>query len=548
MATTSRASTTMNALWAFLPAFLLFGCGAPFAVVRYHDLGSCIDVVGNVVKQPPNSAYTLIGVDSIANRSKSPVTFTPTRVALLATSQPVSYLMPSNSAVVQSVLGSEHLVAQTTVPAGQTISFPDGALGMFQLGTENTGLAAGPEANQYWRPLLYEPVDSTKILMVKDNLARRVWPSLRCADVDTQLTTYIYVAIDDQKGGKIETYSIDASDGKVKQAAPPLAKVTSFAPTGIGVTATMDRVWVNVKNDANDSPEIYARSLKTGALITGSQVPKQEELAYLSATQPPFAFGPSGNAMYVVIRPEAGIYNVDSYRLLSGTPSMSTSDASLQGPHVPLTTLLSADPSGQFIYETVVLASNGGGIWANWSLGWLYAYPIIQTFPPPAGLLPGELSGAAYSSHGGPLSSPHGVLLVATAGGAFVGTSQGLFAYRVKDQKILLLGSAPLDETPQSLATDPSGAYVYVSLPSGIRTYAIDVISGVPKLASQVADSSPSRQIATDPFGRFVIALNPEAAVLTSYAIDPDTGALTNVSSTSTGTKPVAFAVSGTLR
>ena len=108
-------------------------------------------------------------------------------------------------------------------------------------------------------------------------------------------------------------------------------------------------------------------------------------------------------------------------------------------------------------------------------------------------------------------------------------------------QATILTGQATAD----SIATEPTGRFAYVSGNIGLSAFGIDPASGAltPVVGSPFT-ALDSRAVATEPSGRFVFSASIDGTV-SAFAIDPASGALAAVAGSpfTAGTSPSAIAV-----
>src|SRR5260221_1751571 len=86
--------------------------------------------------------------------------------------------------------------------------------------------------------------------------------------------------------------------------------------------------------------------------------------------------------------------------------------------------------------------------------------------------------------------------------------------------------------SPQSVAVEPRGKYVYVanSDSSTVSAFAIDGTGRLTAIAgSPFTDSGNPLSIAVDPTGSFLFTANSGSGNVTAFSIDPATGALTEI-------------------
>jgi 6-phosphogluconolactonase (cycloisomerase 2 family) len=98
---------------------------------------------------------------------------------------------------------------------------------------------------------------------------------------------------------------------------------------------------------------------------------------------------------------------------------------------------------------------------------------------------------------------------------------------------------------PRSIAIDPDGRYLYVTNLSSpnVSSFAINITTGALNGLGWVGAVYGPSSVAVDPDGKFAYVVQL-ANIVASYAIDPATGALTNLGMTvATGSNPFQIAL-----
>lgn len=264
-----------------------------------------------------------------------------------------------------------------------------------------------------------------------------------------------------------------------------LTEVTPRTPTGMNPTSmVMDSAgsFLFVANGNSNTITGYSISGSTGALTALSGAPAQTGFSPVN-----LALTPSGKFLYVANSNSASVsgFGVDSSGGLTAVPGPPSVVGA--GPN-----RITIDPSGKFLY----VASLAGGNFSGFTID--------------------GTSGALSAMNG----SPFGVTVSTTI--------------------------TPLS----SLVVDTSGKYLYVTNQSGNNVYAftIDATSGVPKAITATpvppyaAGTSPVF-IVNDATGKLLFVGNQNSTSISVFSITPSTGVLTAVSSSTTGSAPVAIAV-----
>ena len=321
-------------------------------------------------------------------------------------------------------------------------------------------------------------------------------------DLEVGCSEFAYVA---NAGDNTDSaYTVDATTGA-------LTALPGF-PVGAGtspfaIIGTQDRKYVFVGNEGSNDISAFAVNFASGVLtpVPGS----------------PFAAGtdPQGMALYqraslsTLYVANAGSDTVSAYTIDYNTGSLTA----LPGSPVPVgknPTSIVVDPSTR---EGVVFVANHGGS------NDISAFDFFDLTPVP---------GSPFPARGNPLS------LALGAGGNFLysanpdATNPSISGFSV-DQTTGVL--SPLSGSPFPLpvshyiATDQTGAYLYVTLGASIVGYAIDATTGALTALPgfPVAAGANAYSISVDPTNQFLYVTNDGAANITGFRLDASTGALT---------------------
>ncbi|WP_225616734.1 beta-propeller fold lactonase family protein [Variovorax sp. 38R] len=104
------------------------------------------------------------------------------------------------------------------------------------------------------------------------------------------------------------------------------------------------------------------------------------------------------------------------------------------------------------------------------------------------------------------------------------------------------------NDYPRAVAVDPTGRFAYVAnlVSRTVSTYAIDPVTGAlsPLAVPTVATENAPHSVTVDPSGRFAYVANRGSNTLSAYAIDSHSGALSPLArpAVATGSSPVAIA------
>ncbi|MFT7479651.1 MAG: 6-phosphogluconolactonase (cycloisomerase 2 family), partial [Gammaproteobacteria bacterium] len=313
----------------------------------------------------------------------------------------------------------------------------------------------------------------------------------------------------------ISSYVIDPDTGDLSSAAADVstaAGAVSLAADPLGrflytVDATADRLSTYVINPG-----------------TGALNPLATMLA-LAGTPIAGAVDPSGLYLYVAL---GGLNLVVSYSIDQATGLPAVLDTRAIGDSV---TGIAVDPTGQFVYMTRSTGhiegfrvTDGVATGVNFQIG-APSFPQAIRFSPT-----GEMGYVALRNID--LMIP---FLIDAATGV---------------PTLVQPGNTTGDQ-PGGLAFHPSGAFAYAPMrePAGtgaLETFTVDALTGdLNDLVSSAAGTNP-RDVVVDASGRFLFVVSENSNDVTSFAIDPSTGAPVSASSASAGSAPFALVMTTT--
>jgi 6-phosphogluconolactonase (cycloisomerase 2 family) len=115
-----------------------------------------------------------------------------------------------------------------------------------------------------------------------------------------------------------------------------------------------------------------------------------------------------------------------------------------------------------------------------------------------------------------------------------------LLLYRVADDRGLLslvgrVEAGAVPTSPELIALDPNGRFLYLLTSSGIASYAIDTTSGALRGTGPPRGSGRSGYLAVEPSGRFLYVSESDTREVRAYAIDPQSGSLSPVGAVAAG-------------
>jgi 6-phosphogluconolactonase (cycloisomerase 2 family) len=245
----------------------------------------------------------------------------------------------------------------------------------------------------------------------------------------------------------------------------------------------------------------YTTNQTTGALtpISGN--------AWIAAGTNPFsvAVDPSGRFAYVTNYAQlSGTCSISQYAIDQSTGALTAiagSPVALSGASPANPRTVAVDPSGRFAYT------------ANWGNGTVSAFAINQT----TGALT-EISGSPFPAGGAPWT----VVVEPTGRFVYVSDNTGIriYVYAINQSTGALaqIGGSPFAVTggvaPGAMTVDPLGGFLYVGDGSNtVYTYAINPNSGALTQASTHLTADNPRDIEVDPVSGYVYVTESNATV-----------------------------------
>jgi 6-phosphogluconolactonase len=324
--------------------------------------------------------------------------------------------------------------------------------------------------------------------------------------ITVSCTEYVYVT----NAATLSSYSVDATTGALAAVGTPTATGTSpYAIVGLDIgenrvgwaDLSAAKRYVYVGNEISNDVSAFVVNPATGSLtaVPGSPFP--------AGTDPKaMAFYGAQSSLYIA---NAGSDNVTAYNIDAST-------GALIGP--PSNTATGNSPTSIVVVPnngTAFVANHGG---SNDISAFYYGGAAVPGSPFPAG--------------GNPLS------LALGAGGNFLysanpdATNPSISGFSIDPNTGAL---SPLSGSPFRLpvshyiATDQTGAYLYVTTGTNIVGYAIDATTGALTALPgfPVAAGANAYSITIDPTNQFLYVTNDGAANVSGFRLDASTGALT---------------------
>ena len=344
-----------------------------------------------------------------------------------------------------------------------------------------------------------QPVSPTQNCMLQRTANGAAYADVACSQV-----AYVTNAGDNT----VSAYTVDATSGA-------LAAVGASVETGTSphaIAGTQDRQYVFVGDEGSNDISAFAVNFSSGALTAVPGSP------FAAGTDPKalalYRWLDFGTYLYVA---NAGSDTVSAFAVdtSSGslTPLSPATFATGKGP-----ASIAVDPNGRFVY----VANNGGSNDVS-----------VFSVDPVTGVLTAA-TGSPFTAGANPTS------LALGAGGQFLytanpnATNPSISGFSIDPDTGAL---SPLSGSPfplpvsQYIATDQTGAYLYVTSGANIVGYSIDANTGaLTALAGFPASAGANAySITVDPTNQFLYVANDGAAHVSGFRLDTSTGALTRM-------------------
>ncbi len=309
----------------------------------------------------------------------------------------------------------------------------------------------------------------------------------------------------------LSAYSIDATTGALAVIGTPTT--TGASPYAIVGVEFDDKRYVFVGNEGSHDVSAFAVDTTTGALtaVPGSPFP---------AGTDPQAMLFAWSYLYVA---NAGSDSVSAYTIDASTGALAPLSPG------PSTIAAGKSPTSMVTFNGNVFVANHGGS------NDISVFSIDNNITGTGVLTP--VAGSPFLAGGNPLSLAVGGV---GAGGTFLYTANPDATHpSISGFSIDLAGPlTPLSGSPFPLpvshyiATDQTGAYLYVTTGANIVGYAIDATTGALTALPgfPVAAGANAYSITVDPTNQFLYVTNDGAANVSGFTLDASTGALTPMS------------------
>jgi len=347
----------------------------------------------------------------------------------------------------------------------------------------------------------HQPTSPSQICLIQNADIHIQAANVLDIEVDCSQFSYVANAGDDT----VSAYTADATSGALATVGTPVSTGTS--PHAI--VGTQDRQFVFVGNEGSNDITAFAVNFAGGALtaVPGSPFAAGTDPKALALYR-----GMRGTYLYVA---NAGSDTVSGFAVDTSSGSLTPlSPATFATDKGPVS--IAIDSTGGMIY----VANNGGS--NDVSAFLVNAYTGILT----------PVAGSPFPAGANPMS------LALGAGGKFLysanpdATNPSISGFSVD------LGSGaltPLSGSPFPLsvshymATDRTGAYLYVTSGANVVGYGIDATTGALSALPgfPIAADANAYSITIDPTNQFLYVANDGAANISGFRVNASTGALT---------------------
>jgi 6-phosphogluconolactonase len=416
---------------------------------------------------------------------------------------------------VSGLVGSGLTLAICTpVPEHFGVSYPPSCRRQLQVGangafTLDSAYPAGYSGRDYVS-ITQQPSSPTQHCVIGNAAV-----SIQTAN-DTSVTVscagFSYVA--NAGDNTVSAYIVDASSGALAAVGTPVGTGTS--PHAI--VGTQDRKYVFVGNEGSNDISAFTVNPASGALtaVPGS----------------PFAAGTDPQAMAVVtawlwvsnadglvVRASAWLYvanagsdNVSAYTIDAGTGALAPLSPG------PSTIATGKNPTSIVVDGSIVFVANHGGS------NDISAFSIDTG----TGVL-APIAGSPFPAGGNPLSLVVAQGLYTANPDATNPTISGFSVDPISGALSRRSGSPFPLPVSHYMATDQTGAYLYVTSGASVVGYRIDATTGAltPLPGFPVSAGANAYSITVDPTNQFLYVTNDGAANVSGFTLDASTGALT---------------------
>jgi 6-phosphogluconolactonase len=314
--------------------------------------------------------------------------------------------------------------------------------------------------------------------------------------------SYVANAVDNT----VSAYTVDATSGALAAVGSPVGTGTS--PHAI--VGSQDREFVFVGNEGSKDISAFAVNFASGALtpVPGSPFPAGTD--------------PKALALYKLFGTYLYVANAASDTVSAFAVDMSTGSLTPLSPATFPTgkgpSSIAVDPTNRFIY----VANNGGSNDVS-------AFSV----DPATGILT-PVAGSPFPAGANPLSVALG------AGGQFLytanpdATSPSISGFNLDANSGAL---TPLSGSPfplavsHDIATDRTGAYLYVTAGTGVVGYGIDGTTGMlsPLPGFPVVTGTDAYSVTLDLINQFLYVASDGSADVSGFRFDASTGGLTPI-------------------
>lgn len=344
---------------------------------------------------------------------------------------------------------------------------------------------------------------------VRDQAASGTGFTLACADHS------VYSYVTNAADNTVSAYSVDETTGAVAViGAPTAAGKSPHAIFGLG---SNDNRYVFVGNEGSNDVSAFAVDPTTGALTAVPGSP-------FAAGIDPQAMAGGGSQLYVA---NAGSDTISAYSVDLNTAALTPMSPATyptgKGPAsvavAPYVSIIYVGSMLTCTCDVIYVANHGGSNDIS-----VFSIDLAGVLTP--------VPGSPFPAVGNPLSLAVGAVnkFLYTANPDATKPSISGFSIDPTTGALAPLSGSPFPiPVSHYIATDQTGAYLYVTSGASIVGYAIDATTGALRALPgfPVATGANAYSITIDPSNRILYVTNDGAATVSGFTLDASTGALT---------------------
>jgi 6-phosphogluconolactonase (cycloisomerase 2 family) len=348
----------------------------------------------------------------------------------------------------------------------------------------------------------HQPASPTQLCVI--NNGQISIQAANVTDIAVVCSQFSYVA--NAGDNTVSAYTVDATSGALVAVGTPVATGTS--PHAI--VGTQDKKYVFVGNEGSNDISAFAVNSASGALTAVPGSP-------FAAGTDPKALALYGTYLYVA---NAGSDTVSAFAVDTSSGSLTPlSPATFATGKGPSSIVV---PSGPAFPAFIYVTNNGGS-------NNISAFSV----DPQTGILT-PVAGSPFPAGANPLSLARGATgkFLFTANPGATNSSISGFNVDTNSGALTPLSGSPFPlAVSHYIASDRTGAYLYVTAGTGVVGYGIDGTTGMlsPLPGFPVVTGTDAYSVTLDPTNQFLYVANDGAANVAGFKLDASTGGLTPI-------------------